>query len=87
MNCIHPLSGVSIDDTYHMFSNKYLDELFKPQWEKYGVQLRNNEVPNGVNGVTNGEEINGNQEKSACCEIMWFMQNIAFIIMDCNHWV
>ena len=35
---IVPLLGACIDDIYQMFSNKYLDELFKPQWEKYGVE-------------------------------------------------
>ena len=30
---------VYIQDIFNLFSNKYLDKLFKPEWEKYGVNV------------------------------------------------
>ena len=39
-------SGVSIEDTFNMFSNHYLDALFKPQWERFGIDIVSNK--NGI---------------------------------------
>ena len=32
------LIGVGIGDLYNLFSNKYLDNLFKPQWQRFNVR-------------------------------------------------
>ena len=29
--------GVTIQDLYSLFSNKYFDQLFSPQWERFGL--------------------------------------------------
>ena len=38
--------GVTIQDLNALFSNFYLDELFKPQWERFGVTLKTKPDPN-----------------------------------------
>ena len=31
--------GVTIQDLNSLFSNKHLDQVFRPQWERYGVDI------------------------------------------------
>ena len=61
----------SMDDIFNLFSNKYLDELLKPEWERFGINLQRPEVNgNGVheNGIS--KDIPSEKEKinsSSCC--------------------
>ena len=68
--------GVSIEDINKVFSNRYLDQVFKPQWERFGVNLKNIKAdrPN----TSNGNSTNYNNSKvdikvhdgSKCCTII-----------------
>ena len=62
-------SGVSIEDTFNMFSNHYLDALFKPQWERFGIDfLSKKMIGNHKNGIP--AEKNHKSSTSACCIIV-----------------
>ncbi|XP_023333091.1 uncharacterized protein LOC111704928 [Eurytemora carolleeae] len=70
------LSGYnSVEDMYRMFSNKYLDVLFKPQWERFGIDVQSEypAIKPPTNGVHKPEGTNGSfpgdEEKSTCCTI------------------
>ena len=58
-------SGVSIEDTFTMFSNHYLDVLFKPQWERFGIDIVSNK-----NGIPAEKDHKSKSSKSACCVIV-----------------
>ena len=58
--------GVTIEDTYKLFSNHYLDDLFKPEWERFGIKFDTNKQ----NGHANGDTVFEKQESSSCCDIM-----------------
>ena len=60
----------SIEDTFNLFSNKYLDSLFKPQWERFGLKFEEPKM-NG-NYHQNGNSINKTEDtddtkNSSCC--------------------
>ena len=60
--------GVSIGDINKLFSNKYLDQVFKPQWERFGVNLKDIKAdrPNTSNGKsTNYNNSNVKKERNA----------------------
>eukprot|EP00092_Neocalanus_flemingeri_P004988 GFUD01005364.1.p1 GENE.GFUD01005364.1~~GFUD01005364.1.p1 ORF type:complete len:633 (+),score=187.91 GFUD01005364.1:112-1899(+) len=67
---------VSIQDIFNLFSNKYLDSLFKPVWESYGVDVgvfalveKNGKVKFEEDTI-NGEAVLGDEDKShksTCC--------------------
>lgn len=67
---------VSIQDIFNLFSNKYLDKLFKPEWEKYGVDVeafaaieKNGKVTLNED-TANGELVPADEameNKSTCC--------------------
>ena len=59
------MTGVSIEDIYNLFSNKYLDNLFNPQWQRFNVkriQAQAQQVPD--------EAEKQNSHKSECCAIV-----------------
>ena len=59
--------NISVQDIFNLFSNKYLDNLFKPQWEKYEVSkewLAEKEI-NGK--VIEDMPLIDEQKKSTCC--------------------
>ena len=56
-----------MDDIYNLFSNKYLDSLFRPQWERFNVTRR--QAENGLYAKTAEEEDN-RSHKSECCAIV-----------------
>ena len=58
--------GVTIEDTYKLFSNHYLDDLFKPEWERFGIKFDTSKQ----NGHSNGEAVFDKKESSSCCDIM-----------------
>ena len=72
-------NGVTIEDLNRLFSNRYLDEVFKPQWERFGVTLKNvkpdqSPMKNGTNehnriDNTANVEVKG-QDGSKCCAII-----------------
>ena len=62
--------GVSIEDINKTFSNPYLDQLFAPEWKRYGVKLPELKKVEGhsVNGnISVGDEVR--ERKSTCCVI------------------
>ena len=71
--------GVSIEDIYKSFSNIYLDQVFKPQWDRFGISVNNMKSdqllkPSANNG--NNTEYNSSnvhlkgQDGSKCCTII-----------------
>ena len=67
--------GVSINDINAIFSNKYLDEIFRPQWERFEVNLpAYSPETEENNAMTNEKFANDEIEKiqpnsSECCSI------------------
>ena len=69
--------GVSVNDINAIFSNRYLDEVFRPQWERFGVNLPAYTPENEENdAITNEMLANHDTEKpkiqpnsSECCAI------------------
>ena len=57
---------VTIEDTFKLFSNHYLDDLFKPEWERFGIKFDKNKQ----NGHANGDAKPEKKSSSACCDIM-----------------
>ena len=58
-----------MEDIFSLFSNKYLDELLKPEWERFGVKLERAEV-NGKahgNGIAPSESDEKENINSSCC--------------------
>merc|ERR1719219_2715406 len=55
--------GVSIGDINRLFSNYYLDSVFKPEWERFGVNLPH---PNILDSKSELERSDAN---STCCNI------------------
>ena len=62
--------GVSIQDTHQLFSNYYLDSLFKPQWERFGINMSSPEKKNGTDFNGKNPESHQKTENSACCVIV-----------------
>ena len=71
--------GVTVEDLNKVFSNNYFDKMFRPQWERFGVTLK--DPKNDVNGIqTQGNEQQNNgdmssgtkttQDASGCCVLM-----------------
>ena len=65
---------VSIQDIFNLFSNNYLDNLFKPEWERFGVDMEGFEEVdmNGkaIENTVNGEVLQADEaldNKSTCC--------------------
>ena len=58
--------GVTIEDTYKLFSNHYLDDLFKPEWERFGIKFNTS----NQNERSNGEEVYEKKESCSCCNVM-----------------
>ena len=63
--------GVTIEDLNSLFSNEYLDELFKPQWERFGINI--DAASSAENNLENGR-INEKMEtkriySSNCCQL------------------
>ena len=44
--------GVTIQDLNSLFSNKHLDQVFRPQWERYGVDITQH-YKNGADAKSN----------------------------------
>lgn len=62
-------NGVSIEDTFNMFSNHYLDALFKPQWERFGIDFDSKKMNgNHKNGIPADKD--HKSSTSACCVIV-----------------
>lgn len=53
--------GVTVEDLNKVFSNNYFDEMFRPQWERFGVVLKDSKYSNDLNG--DGIQIQGNQQE------------------------
>ena len=70
-NILDSLSeDVSIQDIFNLFSNKYLDRLFKPEWERFGVDVGFTGKVKFKEDTENGDAILGDEErkhKSTCC--------------------
>ena len=67
---LHGLTdGVEISDLNRLFSNNYLDQIFRPQWERFDVVLpkQENLVGKGDNAP---ETIRNSQDTSSCCIIV-----------------
>ena len=57
------LIGIGIGDLYNLFSNKYLDNLFKPQWQRFNAKrIQAEPQPE--------EEEKKNAHQSECCTIV-----------------
>ena len=58
---------VSIEDIYNLFSNAYLDQLFKPEWEKFGIKVQDSVKveANGDASHLNGIDSNGTAKNSS----------------------
>ena len=63
--------GVTAKDLYNLFSNKYLDDVFKPQWERFGISVMSSQAANGsIKEENNDLIIPKNQESSLCCYLL-----------------
>ena len=81
-------SGVSIKDTHKLFGNHYLDALFKPQWERFGIDIGppSTVKENGLDAEENGINANGKlpeghhpkPDQSTCCVIVWILLCLCF---------
>ena len=66
--------GVTIQDLNSIFSNKHLDQVFKPQWERYGVDITQN-YKNGtenakLNQIEYGyDDVVRPNNSSGCCTL------------------
>ena len=86
-------SGVSIKDTHKLFGNHYLDALFKPQWERFGIEIGSpsTEKENGTakeNGIdANGKLPEGHPkpDQSTCCAIAWQLLDNCLLPMLEKH--
>lgn len=58
----------NMEETFNLFSNKYLDELFKPEWERFGIKLPRAAM-NGFqeNGKTKDVPTGKENAGSSCC--------------------
>ena len=65
INNILRVTGVSIEDIYNLFSNKYLDNLFNPQWQRFNVKRIQAEPQQVLD-----EEEKKNAHQSECCAIV-----------------
>ena len=69
--------GVSVNDINAIFSNRYLDEVFRPQWERFGVNLPSYTTENEENNAMTNEIFSYNEiekpkiqpNSSECCAI------------------
>ena len=69
--------GVSVNDINAIFSNMYLDEVFRPQWERFGVNLPTYTPKNEENIAMNNDMFANNEmekskiqpSSSECCAI------------------
>ena len=61
--------GVTIQDLNSLFSNKHLDQVFKPHWERFGVDV----TQHYKNGMEEAKMENGYDDvfrptnSSGCC--------------------
>jgi len=71
--------GVSIEDINKLFSNKYLDQVFKPQWDRFeisGNTIKADQLPKASANNGNNAEYSSNnvhlkgQDGSKCCTII-----------------
>ena len=68
--------GVSVNDINAIFSNRYLDEVFRPQWER-GVDLplyttkneESNAITNEIFSYNEIEKPKNQPHSSECCTI------------------
>ena len=69
--------GVSVNDINAIFSNRYLDEVFRPQWERFGVNSplytteneENNAMANEIFASDEIEKPKIQPNSSECCAI------------------
>ena len=64
--------GVTIQDLNSLFSNKHLDQVFKPQWERFGVDVtqhyKNGMEEAKINQMENGyDDFVRPTNSSECC--------------------